>query len=212
MDGDFFMKRLLKLLFMAALVLAVTYTAGLFRDRKLLHNDLVRLHVVANSDSPEDQSAKLAVRDAVLNAVQTSLEQLPSAQEAKSFLESRLGDIQQVAEAALREAGLTHTVTVTLGEEAFPTRDYETFRLPAGIYNTLRLTIGEAEGKNWWCVLFPSLCIPASTEGFEEAAEVMGMPDSLNHTLTEKNTGFQIRFLFLDWIGRLENRFYGELQ
>lgn len=206
------MKKLVKLLFLGVLVFALTYTVGLLRDIKLLRNDLVRLHVVANSDSSEDQAAKLAVRDAVLEAIQGTVEQFPSAEEARAFLGSHLTDIKAVAEAALKEAGLSHTVTVTLGEESFPTRDYDTFRLPAGIYNTLRLTIGEAQGKNWWCVLFPSLCVPASTEEFEKTAEVMGMPDALNHTLTEKNTGFQIRFFLLDWVGRLENRLFGEPQ
>lgn len=206
------MKRLAKLLIMATLALAVTYTAGLAKDKKLLRNDLVRLHIVANSDSAEDQAAKLAVRDAILKAVQSSVAQLPTAEEARIFLENHLIDIQNVAEAALREAGLAQKVTVTLGEESFPTRDYDTFRLPAGIYSTLRLTIGEAQGKNWWCVLFPSLCVPASVEEFEEAAEAMGIPGGLNSTLTEKNKGFQIRFFLLDWAGRLENRLFGEPQ
>ncbi len=212
MDGDFSVKRILKWLFLAALAFALTCTAGLLRDRQVLRNELVRLHVVANSNSPEDQAAKLAVRDAVLALVEDTMVKLPAAQDAAAYLTSRSEDIQAAAEAALSKAGLTHTVTVTLEEEAFPTRDYDTFRLPAGVYNTLRLTIGEGTGKNWWCVLFPSLCIPASSDGFEEAAEAAGMSGTLSHTLTEQNTGFQIRFRFLEWLGELENKLFSGLQ
>lgn len=196
-----------KVLLVAVAAVALTGAAGLIRDRLCLKNDLVRLHIVANSDSGEDQAVKLTVRDAVLSLLQESMQSLPTAQEAKAYLSQHLSEIQSAAENALVSAGFSQKVTVTLEEEVFPARAYETFRLPSGVYDALRLTIGEGEGHNWWCVVFPSLCMPASSDGFQEAAEAFGMSDSLSQTLRQDSGAYQIRFRLLDWLGKLEALF-----
>jgi stage II sporulation protein R len=88
--------------------------------------------------------------------------------------------------------------------EEFSKRVYDTFSLPAGLYESLRIIIGEGEGKNWWCVVFPELCLPATSEGFEETASCAGFPDALTAAL-EGEEGYEIRFFLLDVLGRLEN-------
>ena len=203
MDGDFSMKRLVKLGILALAAVTLTYGAGLIRDQQALENNLVRLHVVANSDSQEDQAVKLQVRDKVVSLLESAMDQLPDAQAAQAYLREKLPEIEAAANQVLEETGSKLKAVVSLAKEVFPTRDYDTFSLPAGVYNSLRVTIGEGQGHNWWCVLFPSLCIPASSDGFEEAAQVSGMSDTLSQTLTQAGTGYEIRFRLLDWLGSL---------
>ena len=188
---------------------AVTWGAGLLRDSKALEENLVRLHVVANSDSQEDQDLKLQVRDAVVEQLNQVMGTLDSAQAAKDFLSAHLTEIQQTANEVLQEAGSQLKAQVSLALEEFPTRVYDTFQPPAGLYEALRITIGEGEGHNWWCVVFPTLCVPASSEGFQETAEAAGLSDRLAGTLTQDSGGYEIRFRLLDWLGQVKNWFHG---
>lgn len=207
MDGDFSMKRIKRWLFIAALAVMITYLAGIMEDKISLRENLVRLHVVANSDSQADQDVKLQVRDAVVAHLNPAMENLSSAQEARDYLSCHLKEIQTIANDVLAKAGFSQTANVTLREEAFPIRHYDTFSLPAGIYDALRITIGKGEGHNWWCVVFPSLCIPASSAEFQDAVEVGGFPEDMGHTLTQDSPKYEIRFCLLDWLGRMENKF-----
>ena len=102
----------------------------------------------------------------------------------------------------LAQAGFPDTATVSLCLEEFATRVYDTFTLPAGLYESLRIVIGEGEGQNWWCVMFPSFCLPATSEGFEEVACGAGFSDTLTQTLEGE---YEIRFFFLDALGAVEN-------
>lgn len=199
------MKRVGICLLLAALV----WTGTVIADREKLRSELIRLHVVAASDSEEDQTLKLRVRDAVIESLQTELENLADAEQAKVYLQENLPKIERVANQVLREAGCEDVATVTLMVEEFATRIYDTFTLPAGLYESLRITIGEGEGHNWWCVVFPSLCLPATSEGFEETASCAGFPDSLTGAL-EGEDGYEVRFFLLDAMGKLENLFHGE--
>lgn len=178
-------------------------------DRKTLNEELIRFHVVAHSDSEEDQSIKLLVRDAVLASMHDDLQKAADVDEAKAFLRENLPKIQAIANETLRKIGFDGEAVVTLCKEAFNTRYYDTFTLPAGIYESLRISIGEGEGKNWWCVAFPALCIPATTDGFEDAAVSAGFSETLSDTLTGDHR-YEIRFYFLDAIGKLENIFCQE--
>lgn len=207
MDGVF-MRKIIKLLaVLAVLAIALEFT-GLALDRQTLRQSLIRLHVVAASDSEEDQSAKLQVRDAVIAYVDEALKHVMTLEEAKTWLENNLPGIQQVANNVLDKLGLTHTAVVTLREEAFPVRHYDTFSLPAGVYNSLRITIGEGAGENWWCVVFPSLCLPAVGENTEDVAAGAGFSQNLTNTVTRQE-GYQVRFFFLDLLGKIENFFFG---
>lgn len=130
-----------------------------------LPRDVVRLHVVANSNGAEDQAVKLLVRDAVLEEAARWYQGAGSMEEASSQLCTHLQSIAGAARQVLREQGVGYSATAQMTEMYFPTRDYGDFRLPAGRYRTLRVTLGEGAGKNWWCVVFPSLCLPAATQG-----------------------------------------------
>ena len=114
-----------------------------------------------------------------------------------------LPKVKAVADRCLQEAGFSDTVTVSLTEEAFPTRDYDTFSLPAGVYKALRIVIGEGEGKNWWCVVFPQLCMAG--EDFVETASVAGLSPELTGTLEGE---YEIRFWLLEKLGEVKNRIF----
>jgi len=185
------------------LIVALLISFGtLLSERKDLGDRLIRLHIVANSDSPADQAQKLQVRDAVTDYIRVSMESVESLEEAKNWLLSQLPVIQAIADGILSDCG--QKTVVTLEKESFPVRDYETFSLPSGVYESLRISIGEAQGKNWWCVVFPQLCIPATSEAFGDTAVGAGFSESLTKTLTHEN-GYEIRFFFLDWLGKLQN-------
>ena len=158
----------------------------------------------ANSDGKEDQQIKLQIRDAVLGSLRTDLQKLSDANAARDYLRTNLPKIQETAKAVLQKAGIDSSVAVTLGKEAFSARVYDTFTLPSGVYESLRIVIGEGQGKNWWCVTFPSLCMPEGEETFADAAAAAGFSGTLCETLGEKET-HEIRFFLLDKLGQLEN-------
>ncbi len=206
MDGVF-MRKLLKVIGTCILLGALAWCGTLFADRQALNENVIRLHVVANSDSAEDQSLKLKVRDAVTVYLQENMDAATAGQ-AKTWLKSHLQELQKIAGDVLAQAGSAASATVSLQQEAFDKRDYETFSLPAGVYEALRITVGSGEGKNWWCVVFPSLCLSATSEDFEDTAAGAGFSDGLTGTLRQ-NSGYEIRFFFLDWLGKIENFFFG---
>ena len=191
------------------LVAAFFWCGTLVADRQRLNEELIRLHVVANSDSGEDQAVKLRVRDAVTESLRDAMAEVSDVEQAKAYLEENLPKLQRIANQALAEAGVDPTAVVSLCREAFDTRVYDTFTLPAGVYEALRITIGEGEGKNWWCVVFPSLCLSAAGEGFEDVAAGAGFPEALNSALTGE-AGYEVRFFLLDALGQLENIFFLE--
>ena len=191
------------------LIAAGVWMMMLVCDRQLLREELIRLHVVAASDSEMDQALKLKVRDAVVESLKAEMNNLTDPEQAKEYLQQNLPKIEALANRVLREAGCSDVATVRLCLEEFSRRVYDTFTLPAGIYQALRITIGEGEGKNWWCVVFPSLCIPATTDGFEDVAAAAGFPESLTAALEGKE-GYEIRFFLLDVLGQLENVLHRE--
>lgn len=203
MDGVF-MKKQMKRMGICLLLAMLFWTGGLIADKQTLRRELVRLHVVGASDSAEDQQLKLRVKDAIVESLQADLQKLEDAQAAREYLQENLPKIESLANRVLEEAGCTDMAKASLAVETFSARVYDTFTLPAGVYDALRVTIGEGEGQNWWCVAFPSLCLPATSEGFEEAASCAGFPDALTAAL-EGEEGYEIRFYFLDLLGRIEN-------
>ena len=201
------MKKVLNLLAICLCAAAVVWCCGVISDRIMLNEGLIRLHVVANSDSEADQALKLRVRDAVVESLQDAMTDIADAEKAKAYLMENLQEIEAVANQTLAEAGCEDTAVAALSEEVFDTRYYDTFTLPAGVYQALRITIGEGEGKNWWCVVFPALCLPATSEGFDDVAAGAGFPDALTAAL-EGEDGYELRFWLLDALGRMENMFF----
>lgn len=154
-----------------------------------LSQNVLRLHVVANSDSGEDQRVKLKVRDAVLKEAARWTEKSDSMEQASAALCVHLGGIQRAAQRALEENGFSEKASVQVTDMYFPTRDYESFSLPAGKYRTLRVSIGQGKGKNWWCVVFPALCLPAASEKDVLSA----LPDS-ERELVEHPKKYRVKF------------------
>lgn len=180
------------------------WTVGLVRDRAFLNRELIRLHVVANSDSDEDQAVKLRVRDAVLDSIRSDLKMVGDVNQAKAYLRENLPKIQAAANRTLEAAGVDAQAVVTLEKEAFDIRRYDTFSLPAGVYESLRIVIGEGAGRNWWCVAFPELCLGAAGTDFCETAQAAGMSQGLTESLTQEDCS--IRFFLLDALGQLETK------
>ena len=165
-----------------------------------IYDNVLRLHVLANSDSSEDQALKLEVRDRILEETATLFKDCKTKDEAREAVESNLDKIREIAEQTVREAGYDYSVSVSLGEEEYPTKNYEECCFPAGEYLSLRVMIGEAEGENWWCVLFPPLCIDAAGESREVFAEV-GLTDEQYSFITETdNPKYKVRFKLLEVI------------
>ena len=200
------MKKLIRLVLCLVLIGAVLIVVNLYQDRQTLKDNLIRLHVVANSDSGEDQCIKLQVKDAIVSYLQPIMEQFPTKEEAMEYIRSNLSVIQDLSNQVLEKLGVKERAQVTLESEAFDMRVYDTFSLPSGVYDALRIEIGEGNGKNWWCVVFPSLCLPVSGEGFETEAVSAGFSETLTNTIRH-NGEYRLRFFLLDCIGKLENIF-----
>lgn len=201
------MWKLLKFAAVIMLILGLVYVISVYKDRKTLNDQIIRLHVVADTDDPVDQAVKLQVRDEILRLVDTIKEGAATKEEALKRLKEQLPELQKAANAVLKQLGKKYSAVVTLLEEAFPTRYYDTFTLPAGVYDSLRVTIGSGEGKNWWCVVFPELCVPTAVADVKSTAIEAGFSDTLSKTLTHQE-GYKVRFWILDFWGRLQNYFH----
>ena len=159
-----------------------------------LSSSLVRLHVIAVSDDEYEQSLKLRVRDGVLSYIAPKLRDVKSAQQAQEIIKNELDGIKAAAESSAEG----RSVEVTLSQEYYPTRNYEKFSLPAGKYQSLRVILGEGEGHNWWCVVFPPLCISAAEQ--EQAVE--SMSEDMRGIVTEED-GYEYKFRILELWGEL---------
>ena len=195
-------KQLRRIALVAAVVMGV-FAWGIATDSRELREGLLRLHVVGASDSVEDQEVKLLVRDAVLASLEDGLADLTDPEAAYDYVARMLPKVKAAADRCLEEAGFSDTAQVSLTEETFPTRDYDTFSLPAGVYRALRVVIGEGEGRNWWCVVFPQLCMAG--EDFVETASVAGLSPELTGTLEGE---YELRFWLLEKWGEMKNHFF----
>lgn len=208
MDGVF-IKKFLRRILICIVVWVFFQGFNILSDRYLLDQNLIRFHVVANSDSAEDQKIKQQVKDAVLQSIQKDLQAVSDIDAAKRYLKDNLPKIDYIAHETLEQLGAADHATVKLCKEKFNTRIYDTFTLPAGFYESLCITIGSGEGKNWWCVVFPALCIPTTVETFADSAINAGFSNSLVNTLSEPSA-YRIRFFLLDTLGSLTCKFNEE--
>ena len=197
------MKKWKSLLLVGLLLLAGTcfYAGAMQQEQQTFADKLIRLHVVANSDKEEDQTVKLQVRDAVLAVTEPLVQK---SEDPKLALSLALPQIRQAAEACLAENGSKHTVAVSLGRERFPTRYYDGFALPAGVYPSLRVTIGAGEGQNWWCVAFPSVCFCATAEELETAAVSAGFTEDEIRLITDGGERYILKFKIFELLGQLK--------
>ncbi len=203
------MWKLLKRTVLLLVLGGVIYGCFLCRDQKLLGDQILRLHVVADSDEAEAQAVKLQVRDAVLAVLDRLTDDAQSKEEVMAVVKENLAALEAAANKVLQELDAKYHAAVSLEQEEFPTRDYETFSLPSGVYDSLKVTIGSGEGKNWWCVVFPQLCLPAASTQVEDVAVSAGFSQDLGKTLIRED-GYQVRFWLLDRLGEIQNFFHME--
>lgn len=162
--------------FLCTLILS----SGFDATEAALAQSVIRLHVIANSDSAEDQALKLKVRDRIISEAKGIFDETDSVSCAREQIESCIEDLRKTAKDEIRQNGYDYDVRVSLGMSNFPTKEYGNIILPAGSYEALKIEIGEAEGQNWWCVLFPPLCfvdetcVTPTSEAMDKIGEALG--------------------------------------
>jgi len=198
----------LKLIEIALMLLLAAFLASgalALQTERELSDKVVRLHVLANSDSEEDQALKLKVRDRLLAYVEPILEGAADRREAEALLRGQLLELERIAGEEIQANGYAYGVDIRLEDTMFPTREYEGFTLPAGEYLALRVLIGEGAGQNWWCVVFPPLCAAAAEE-VPETALAAGLSPSQVGLITEENSGYVLKSKLVEFWGELQAR------
>ena len=197
-----FFKKILTLSIVAALLLLGVGLLPVHGEEEI-YNKVVRLHVLANSDSEEDQAVKLAVRDAILDVTVPLLQDCDTREEAVRLLEENQSLFIKAAQAVLREHGFDDSVSIEMGLEDYPTRTYDSLCFPAGEYISMRVSLGEGEGQNWWCCLFPPLCLGAATvkeQAAEDACISVGFTPTQYKIITESDKPvYRARFKILEF-------------
>lgn len=197
--------KLVEVALLLALAAFLTSGALALQTERELSDKVVRLHVLANSDSEEDQALKLKVRDRVLACTEPILEGSADRREAEARLRGQLLELERIAGEEIQANGYDYGVSVRLEDAAFPTREYEGFTLPAGKYLALRIVIGEGAGRNWWCVVFPPLCAAAAGE-VPAAALAAGLSPDQVGLITEENQGYVLKSKLVEFWGEVQAR------
>ncbi|MBQ9986649.1 MAG: stage II sporulation protein R [Oscillospiraceae bacterium] len=166
-----------------------------------ISDKLIRLHVIANSDSDEDQRLKLLVRDEILQHISSLTENCRSIDEAKALISKNLDRLEAIATSVIKDNGFYYAAQAELSEAYFPTKVYDSFSLPAGNYEALRIKLGEASGENWWCVLFPPVCVSAAEA--EAEFESAGLTEDEIKLLTSDEPEYQFKFKIVEIIEEL---------
>ncbi|MBQ3145927.1 MAG: stage II sporulation protein R [Clostridia bacterium] len=183
------------LLFIYCMICAFSYVNAVSNN---IQNSVFRLHVIANSDSHEDQNLKYIVRDKVLEYINTISDSSSSKEDVISLANKNINEIQKIAENTIHENGYNYSVNLSIGNFAFPTKSYGDITFPAGFYDALKIEIGKAEGQNWWCVMFPPLCFVDVTSGIvpEESKENIKENLSIEEYKLLSDTSDDISFKF----------------
>lgn len=170
-----------------------------------ISENIVRLHILANSDSVEDQKLKLQVRDAILKHSRANFTK-------KSDVKAKLDEYKEIAETVISEKGYDYPVEVEYGNFKFPTKEYKNIRLPAGNYDSLRVKIGNADGQNWWCVMFPPLCfVDGTTDSVYAEEKLQSSLDKESYDIITTSTQngvfpFEVKFKIVEFYGKLCGR------
>lgn len=195
----------------AALLVAVACTllTGVCLDREQtdLAESVIRLHVIANSDTQEDQALKLLVRDRVLERAQELYSRSDGVEQALEKLERSLYLLAQAGREVVEEQGYDYPVSASLEQTWFPTKSYEDFSLPAGNYTALRIVIGEGDGQNWWCVVFPPLCLGSVSQTVDEAYQAGSFTEEQVALITGESEGYVVKFKAMELWEQLKQLF-----
>ncbi len=185
------------------MTIAVSSFFSVRKDCDEIKENVLRLHVIANSDSEEDQSLKLKVRDAVLSAGSSLFDGEADTKNVINKAENEIGFLTDTAQEVIDENGFDYKVKIEVGKSRFPTREYGNFTLPAGEYNAVRVILGKGEGHNWWCVMFPPLCLPAS----ENKAELSDVLSDSAVSFVEHGKKYEVKFKIIEWYEELKVKF-----
>ena len=186
-NGQFHTMLLLLILLFSGLSMWLVKTNAMENDHSNsdlqvgIAEDIIRFHVIANSDSQDDQALKLIVKETLVSNLSPVLRNVDTLSQARDILTDQLTNIQELAETTLLENGYSYPVTVSLGDSYFPLKVYGDYSFPPGTYEALRVQIGAAKGKNWWCVMFPPLCFVDETYSVVDESS----QEKLKHLLTE---------------------------
>lgn len=189
---------------MLGVIIAVVAGSWLSQEQRELADSVIRFHVIANSDTQEDQSLKLAVRDRVLDQAEKLYPEGATMEEAQAALEGHLNTLAAAGREVVEEQGYDYPVAATLEDCWFPTKEYEGFALPAGNYTALRVVIGEGKGQNWWCVAFPPLCLGAASETVDQALEAGHFTPDQGALVTGGSEGYVLKFKAMELLGELQ--------
>ena len=187
------------LLFLYVMLYSFSYANNVVSD---LSNSLFRLHVIANSNSKEDQNLKYLVRDELISYMNTLCSNVSSKEQAIAIANEHLDDFQKVANEVISKNGFNYSAKVQIGNFAFPTKTYGDISLPAGYYDALKVELGKAEGKNWWCVMFPSLCFVDINNGIvpEESKEELqsSLLEEDYNLISSNNSEYKLTFKIVE--------------
>ena len=187
------------------MIIAITLSIADFSDNcNSIRSKMLRMHVVANSDSQQDQKLKLKVRDAVLEAGKEYFDGSVDVSQAEQILSPKVNELTEVAKEVIKENGFDYDVTVKIGKANFPTRIYEESQitLPAGEYEAVNVIIGEGKGHNWWCVMFPPMCLPAAENDIQ--IEDVLTDDELK--IVQSDSKLEPRFKIIELIGKITGK------
>ena len=196
-----------ELALMFGILVAAAAASWLGQEQQELADSVIRLHVIANSDSEADQALKLAVRDRVLEQAEGLYPQEATLAEAQAALEGQLNALAAAGREVVEAEGYDYPDTAQLTDCWFPTKEYEGFVLPAGNYTALRVVIGEGEGQNWWCVAFPPLCLGAASETVDQAAQAGLFTPGQAALVTQDGEGYVLKFKAMELLGELQGFF-----
>ena len=177
-----------------------------------ISSSVFRLHVIANSDSSEDQNLKYIVRDRILDYMNSLVDTtISSKEEIMRIVSENLENFRSIAQDTVYENGQDYNVNIEIGNFAFPTKAYGDIALPSGYYDALRVSIGEAKGKNWWCVMFPPLCFVDVSSGVvpEDSKETLeeSLSDEEYELISGSSTEFEVKFKFVEFFENFKNTF-----
>ena len=191
---------LLFTLFLAIMIIGLLPVSG----EGAIYDNVLRLHVIANSDSEEDQALKMRVRDRIISEVSVLVEDCKTFEEAEAVLskEENLSFLAKAARETVVAEGYDYDVSISLGEEKYPRKSYEAFCFPSGKYTSLRVMIGDAVGQNWWCVLFPQLCLGAASSVENEGKFIQAgfTPDQYKIVTETDVPQYEVKFKILEII------------
>lgn len=186
------------------LVITITLSTVSFTAQcEDIRSRVLRLHILANSDSSEDQALKLKVRDRLLVVGKDLFSGSSNALQAKDKANDEIQRLQKAAQEVIKSEGYSYPVKIEIAKTDFETRTYDNVTLPAGQYDAVRVLIGEAKGQNWWCVMFPPMCIPAA-QPEPEIEDVL--TDSETDIVVNKNK-YQIQFKLVEWYEKIKSKY-----